>query len=601
VAARGKLSQTVAQLEKVLKAQRALYSQANAPVAALKQAEAAMRQIRTQAAEALAPETTQAQQQVARWAEAANAWRTNLSQQIQHLASQVERGYSTLKSLEANAGRTQRQQPRQGGLPELGQPTQKQPEQLTSPGVRPNVHHTQGGGAVTGAPAQELEQAYRAKVRQAADWVLEQKRLFPLAKTEDLIEQAAHLFNLSNVADVARAVQARANEVLGDAASGVRASAGGGTADPSSDATALQKAIELLSDPETADSETQEAQKLAARLLPSGASPQLLQRLTQEILAYAKSKAKKQQPKGDVLEVLAEIGLGLSSSESNHPHKQAVVQMLKKLLDEANFSSRPNAAEYQLVRQLLQEKWGWTQPPQALLDKLVKRLNDLVNEKHKAPLDQLIDMVPFTLTDLLKERGNGSPKGIYMYEAIERHLRQERSPLLDADGNPTFVAVDMLRRELIGRIIGLFITGKNTVLKDPKQQEAFQKLLDHIHMFSDQYTLNVPAQRDASGYPHDTVLQGYGSSKVLTDLVNLSRLLADIKDKYPRNGHLGKLAGINPLELTRLPEIQTWMERVAKEWMKYVEDNIIPYDLGSVKQWELPRLHGNRGRGTLAP
>ena len=607
-AARGKLSQTVAQMEKVLKAQRALYAQANAPVAALKQVQT---QTRMQA--------------VADWARAANEWRTELSRQIKHLVSNVEQGYSYLKSLKSKASTAARQaesalhhsEPSASPshrLPELGRSTSATTISRL-PDLTSTVRHTKQIGTAGEIERMSLQKKIEALLQARRNYYDQRRTLLPWSDLAVLAKDVYDNSDLPALGVSFRAFQASLQAGQGvDGASGaqVRAGAGGDTGGLSGDVLALKSALQALSDPKPADLEQEQAQNLARRVLPDSASNQLFKRLAQEIRNYAKSEAEKPTSESDALQILYQIELGLSSAESDNSYKKAVAQMLKKLLEEASFSSQPNADVYQLVVDLLQEQWGWINPPGALLDALVQnqvqRLEEVlakmqVGSTSRLSADELASfnrenrqtalrslrgerlgqgtinpIVPRVVASLLANE-NSAIRGTLQSE-FSSYLSYNRSPLLDSDGNPTFVAVNILRQLLISRIRDLTFDKRNGAL----QQAAFNQLLDHIIMFSDEYTFNSPDQSNSNGYPLDTVLQAFGSSKVWTHLASLSTLLSDIKSElYQKFGF--RFYHISPLELSGRTEIQTWMELVAKEWEEFAAKALIRFQLGSVQQW----------------
>jgi hypothetical protein len=117
--------------------------------------------------------------------------------------------------------------------PEFGRSVERAPSVLRPPGERSSLEPSRAG-ALTGEPSRQLEDAYRQRIADAADWVLEQSKHFPLlrAATQALIEEAARRFNLSNLDFVARAVDQRASAVQAQAMGRTRASAGQAPSNP---------------------------------------------------------------------------------------------------------------------------------------------------------------------------------------------------------------------------------------------------------------------------------------------------------------------------------------------------------------------------------
>jgi hypothetical protein len=559
MAARGKLSVTAAKLETVLQQLRALYTQANAPVAALKQATAQMQQIRAGAAgKALAPETVPAQRQVARWAEAANGWRAMLSKTINHqLAPWLKDAYDYLQ--------------------QLGQ----------------RVTHTRTStGSVVGAPADGVNQRHmqeQAKLLQRlAEQAYDKLRAgMNLGDFQEYLRQLAETNGVSEAAlksAVRSFLTAKLQGLQGGAA--VQASAGGDGGGSTSDMYALKEALKALreaspvNDPEL-DSARGVARQIAS-LTSANFSPQLQEKLAQAILQKAKELA---GPSGDVLSKLTEMFDLQGGAFSTH-----VRPILEKLLGELQLESDPVR---QSVLQQLQKQWGWRPEtvPHNLLEALCKRLRDPQNF-----LDA--DIVSSALAELLLPSRGGISfffnLNFRLRDDFNRWLEREREPLLDSQGHPTSKAVELLRNRLIWFISHLS-SKKND---DFRNIAALNRLREHIDMFSDRFTLGLERPSlDASGNQQDSVLVAYGSDKVWKQLLDLWELLEPTLKRRDQESAQWR-PDVSPVALIRWPDIQTWMERVANEWERFSTGRFItnPHlDVDSYKPWTgIPPNGGKR-------
>jgi hypothetical protein len=192
------------EVETSLRTLRTVYRQANAPAAALKASAQELGQIAASAGgNGLAPQTAQARAQVAGWAQAADAWRSRLSEQINELAQwkQAAQQYAqTLAAPGAVAGQasmpplpalpggvapkvaqaaraaqealrvpsapaaTQAQPP---ALPQVGQATPKRPP-ASLPDGEAHVRHTGPVGTAEEIAARQKNEAERALKEAAA-------------------------------------------------------------------------------------------------------------------------------------------------------------------------------------------------------------------------------------------------------------------------------------------------------------------------------------------------------------------------------------------------------------------------------------------------
>ncbi len=259
---------TLGEAETRLQALRAIYSQANAPVAGLKAAAQRLGQIRSgEDGRGLAPQTAQVQQQVARWSQAADAWRGDLSKQINALARWKQKAVQRTQTLQAQVGKPTsapasarplqpqaQAEPQLHGLPGLG-PGRPAGQPARLPDARTEVTHT----ASVGTPA-DIESKRRAQVEQAlrdAAGVFYERRktLLPGGDTAALAE-AVYNGNplLKSLGVSLEQLQARlkALQAVGEATTGARvmASSGGGggaanrTANPPSPSAKLDAYIQ---------------------------------------------------------------------------------------------------------------------------------------------------------------------------------------------------------------------------------------------------------------------------------------------------------------------------------------------------------------------
>ncbi|MFN7644347.1 MAG: hypothetical protein ACK5PW_14905 [Burkholderiales bacterium] len=210
-AAQPALRGALGEVEARLQALRTVYRQANAPVAALKAARQQLGQIAAgDGGHGLATQTAQARKQVSSWAQAADAWRGRLSEQINALAQWQQAGQRYVQALAApGAGArearlptlpalTALQAPAGGLAPEAAQAARKATAALHTwlPGDALRPQETDAPGTDRAAsPAAEIDtDSVRQTValltpQESEDWQRYTERFPDIA---DLIRQAAH-------------------------------------------------------------------------------------------------------------------------------------------------------------------------------------------------------------------------------------------------------------------------------------------------------------------------------------------------------------------------------------------------------------------------